>query len=93
VIFEAGEAEMSRDEYAKDHLGADMEFSKATARKVVDRRSGVAGEAAWVLTRTTTTGTFRGKEIKSRGNETIVLKKTASGWLIVHIHWSSAKMP
>ena len=30
VIFEQGEAEMSRDEYVAHHLDADIEFSRAT---------------------------------------------------------------
>ena len=91
VIFESGGTEASREEYASHHLGADMEFAKATKMAVVDRRSGEAGEAAWVLTRSRTTGTFRDRKIDLRGTETMVLRKTPQGWRIVHIHWSSAK--
>ncbi len=91
VIFESGGAELSREEYAAHHLGADMEFAKTTKVEVVDRRSGEAGDAAWVLTRSRTTGTFREQKIDLNGTETIVLRKTPQGWRIVHIHWSSAK--
>jgi ketosteroid isomerase-like protein len=91
IIFESGGAELSRDEYASHHLGADMEFSKATKRKVIDRKSGAAGDAAWVLTRSRTSGTFRDKQVDLNGTETMLLRKTADGWRIVHIHWSSAK--
>ncbi len=60
IIFESGGAELSRDEYASHHLGADMEFSGATRRKIVEQTKGEAGDAGWVLTRSETRGTFRG---------------------------------
>ncbi len=91
VIFEAGGAEMNRDEYRTHHLGADVAFARTTERKVVDSQAKTAGDAAWVLTRTTSAGTFQGKPVDSRGVETMVLRKTTQGWRIVHIHWSSAR--
>lgn len=91
IIFESGGAELSREEYASHHLGDDMEFAQATKEEVVDRQSGEAGDAAWVLTRSRTAGTFREKKVDLRGTETMLLRKTPDGWKIVHIHWSSAK--
>lgn len=91
IIFESGGAELSREEYASHHLGADMEFAKATKVEVVDRQAGEAGDAAWVLTRSRTTGTFKDRPVDLRGTETMLLRKTPDGWRIVHIHWSSAK--
>ena len=89
VIFESGGAEMSREEYGSHHLAGDMEFVRATKTTVVAEQSGQAADVAWVLRRTATTGTFRGKDINSRGTETMMLRKSEAGWLIVHIHWSS----
>ncbi|MCZ6727005.1 MAG: nuclear transport factor 2 family protein [Acidobacteria bacterium] len=89
LIFESGGAELSRDEYAAHHLGGDMEFSAATARTIVDQRSGRSDEVAWVLTRSKTSGTFRDKAIDVRGVETMLLRRTEHGWRIVHVHWSS----
>ena len=89
LIFESGSAELSRDEYAGHHLGADMEFAAATVRSVSDQRSGEDGEIAWVLTRFTTTGTFRDQEIDTQGVETMLLRRTKDGWKILHIHWSA----
>jgi ketosteroid isomerase-like protein len=91
VIFESGGAELSREEYASHHLGSDMEFAKATKREVVASEAGESGDAAWVLTRSRTTGTFREKKVDLRGTETMLLRKSAEAWRIVHIHWSSAK--
>ena len=89
VIFEQGGAEMSRDEYTSEHLDADIEFSRATSSKVVDQRTQARGKSAWVLTVSETAGSFRGKDVASRNTETMVLEKSARGWRIMHIHWSS----
>ncbi len=89
TIFESGGAELSRDEYASHHLGADMEVSVATSQRIVEERLGAAGEAGWVLTRSETSGSFRDKEIDILGTETVVLRRGDHGWRIVHSHWSS----
>ena len=88
LIFEGGGAERSREEYASHHLKSDAEFLK-TANVAVGNRSGVVvGDFAWIATES---------EIKTQGakpvnlvsTETMVLKRTANGWRISHIHWSS----
>ena len=92
VIFESGEAEMTREEYASHHLGADMEFSKATTSAVDHRQVIDLAGGAVVLSRTTTTGTFRDRPVASRGVETMVLERTGEAWRIRHIHWSSGPL-
>jgi ketosteroid isomerase-like protein len=89
VIFEQGGAEMSRDEYAAEHLGADIEFSRSTSSTVVDQRIQATGKSACVLTISETSGTFRGKDVSSRNAETMLLERKSGRWRIVHIHWSS----
>ncbi len=89
IIFEGGGAELSRDEYAHHHLAGDMEFVAATKSTTTRRVSELVGEAAWVTTLSRTSGEFRGKTIATRNAETIVLRRAATGWRIVHIHWSS----
>lgn len=91
VIYESGHVERSRDEYASHHLGADMEFAKTTARKVVKHTERVEGNVATVLQETATSGTWKGKPVTSNGVETAVLEKKGDGWVIVHVHWSSRK--
>ena len=91
LIFESGGAELSRGEYASHHLGTDMEFSAATARTIVDQRSGSSADTAWVLTRSETSGTFRDETIDARGVETMLLRRTEHGWRIAHVHWSSRR--
>ena len=90
VIFESGGAEMSREEYASHHLESDMEFVRAMKTEVVDRQAHSAADAAWVLTRTRTTGRFRDRDFDLDGVETMVLRRTGDRWRIIHVHWSSS---
>ena len=89
VIFESGGAEMSREEYASHHLESDMAFVAATKTEVVDRQAQAAGDTAWVLSRTRTTGQFRDRPVDADGVETVVLQRDGGQWRIIHIHWSS----
>jgi len=91
VIFESGGAELSAAEYAGHHLPGDMAFSAGTTRTIEDQEVGTAGEVAWVLTRSRTTGTFRDRAVDVRGVETMVLRRTPAGWRIAHVHWSSRR--
>ena len=88
-IFEGGGMESSRNEYRSHHLGADMAFARNVTREVTAIDAGESGDMAWVLSITTTTGTVRGREINTRGTETMILRKAGGGWRITHIHWSS----
>lgn len=89
MIFESGGAEMSREEYASHHLESDMAFAGATKTEVVDRQARSAGDTAWVLSRTRTTGQFRDRPVDVDGVETMILQRDAGHWRIVHIHWST----
>lgn len=89
MIFEAGGAERSRDEYASHHLGSDAAFA-AASEATVARRSGWAdGDVAWIASEGRTTGQFNGRAVDRLTTETMVLKRGADGWRIQHIHWSS----
>lgn len=91
VIYESGGVEASRDEYRSHHLGADMTFASATTREVTHQAMREAGQVAWVISQTATTGTFRDRDINSLGTETMILERTAERWHITHIHWSSRR--
>ena len=51
--------------------------------------SAAVSDRAWVATRSRLTGEFQGKHVDSDSTETLVMHKTADGWRIAHIHWSS----
>ena len=102
VVFESGRAEMSLQEYTQQHLKADMEFSATTRRVKFDQQEHVKGRSAWVLNRTRSTGSFRGKQIGNETMETMILRRVdrpgkgretaqpvPAAWKIVHIHWST----
>jgi ketosteroid isomerase-like protein len=93
LIFEEGGAERSRDDYAAEHLAADMAFSKAVPSKLTRRTGGSDGTAAWIASAGRTTGSWKGKAVDRVTTETMILRRSADGWAIVHIHWSSAAAP
>ncbi|HEV8629180.1 MAG TPA: nuclear transport factor 2 family protein [Thermoanaerobaculia bacterium] len=89
TIFESGEAELSRQEYAAHHLAADVAFVAATREQIVYREAHESGDMSWVLTRSRTTGRLEGRDIDVDGTESVILTRTSAGWHITHIHWSS----
>ena len=91
VILESGSAE-SRAEYESHHLPEDLQFAQAVRSERSDIRIQVDGNTAWVTSRSKTEGSFEGKPINSVGVELVVLTKTAEGWRIRAIHWSSHKV-
>ncbi len=91
IIFESGRAEMSRDEFASGHLGADMSFAAETTREVTYSQTIMEGDVAVVMNRIATSGTMGDREINSVGVETVALRRVGGEWKIVHIHWSSRR--
>ena len=89
LIYEAGGAERSLEEYAGHHMGGDMAFVAAMERQLTDRKVFLAGDFAIVTSMGTTKGSFREREINLLGTETMVLEKRHGNWVITHIHWSS----
>jgi mono/diheme cytochrome c family protein len=90
VIYESGEAEKSREEYASHHLQADANFLKGANIRVLSRTGNAVGDLAWVATESELTkpGTTPVNVVTT---ETMVLKRDTEGWRIAHIHWSSQK--
>lgn len=91
AIYEAGNVERSRDEYAASHLGADMEFVKEAKRTVLKQSERIDGNTAVVWEETETSGTWRGRTVHTLGTETAILEKQGDRWTIVHVHWSSRR--
>lgn len=90
LVFEEGRAERSKAEYAAHHAAADAAFSKAVP-SVRSRRTGhAAGDLAWIASESRTKGNFKGRAVDRIMVETMVLRRTAGAWRIVHIHWSSS---
>jgi ketosteroid isomerase-like protein len=93
LIYEFGGQEISRDEYAAEHLKADMEFLAAATVQKLDQRQAVSGNMAVVTTRTRVSGQYQDKPFDQLSTETMVLKHAGGEWRITHIHWSSRAAP
>ena len=89
VIFEEGEAEQSKAAYVASHLPADITFL-ATVGETVRARTGAAEAGlAWVATQGHMEGRVGERLISRETTESMILRKTALSWRIVHVHWSS----
>jgi ketosteroid isomerase-like protein len=91
VILESGSAE-TRAEHESHHLPEDIQFAQAVHSNRSDVRVRIEANTAWLTSRSKDEGSFEGKPIDSVGVELVVLNKTAQGWRIRAIHWSSHKV-
>ncbi len=89
LILESGAAERSWAEYAAHHLKADIDFLRTVTYKLQRQAGDTVGDLAWVASEARMTGTSKDKPVDIQSTETLVLKKAAAGWKVVHIHWSS----
>ena len=89
VIYEQGQAELSKAEYVASHLPADIAFL-AIARETVGTRTGGANAGlAWIATQGHVEGHLGDRFVVRDTTESMILRKTSLGWRIVHVHWSS----
>lgn len=88
VIVESGSIE-SRQEYRSHHLPADLAFARAVKAARSPVRVALRGDVAWTTATSTARGNYRGKPVHSIGAELMVLTRSAGGWKISAIHWSS----
>jgi len=90
LVYESGHVEHGKAEYQAAHLDGDMEFSRAVTQVTTARVGHAQGDVAWIASEGRTSGSFRGKPVDRATTETMVLRRSAGQWRIVHIHWSSA---
>jgi ketosteroid isomerase-like protein/uncharacterized membrane protein HdeD (DUF308 family) len=89
LIYESGGVESSRAEYAAHHMKGDMAFMRGAQVQQLDRKQTVQGDMAVVTTRSRIVVPSKEKPLDVMSTETMVLKRAADDWQIVHIHWSS----
>lgn len=89
-IFEGGHAE-TIEEYRNGHLRSDIAFAQAVRSETTWDEVFPGETVAVYMSERRASGEYRGREIDSRGAETIVLARTAEGWRLRHIHWSSRR--
>lgn len=91
LVFEQGQVERSRTEYARKQLGEDIAFAGITSRTVLRRTTKLLGNAAWVMSVNRHRGKISNRPVDFVTAETIVLNKINNKWRIVHLHWSFAE--
>lgn len=89
LILESGGAERSRDEYLGHHAKSDAKFLAGARSTLQRRRARIDGDLAWVGSEGELHATSKGQPVALLNTETMVLRRTADGWRIVHVHWSS----
>ncbi len=89
LILESGGAEHSRAEYLGGHARDDAAFLKGAHIDIKQRIARSVGNMAWVGTESELHASIDGKPLTLRSTETMVLRRDAGKWEIVHIHWSS----
>ena len=90
VILESGRIE-TRAEYRSHHLPADIGFAKAIRSQRSPVHVRLHGDMAWASSTSNAQGEMNGRAINSAGAELMVLVRTAQGWKISAIHWSSGQ--
>ncbi len=85
LVYESGDQNRTRGEYAAHHLRADMAFLAKVRVRTLEQRASEDGALAWVVTRSR----IAGGPVDRVGTETMVLRRGPEGWRIVHVHWSS----
>ena len=93
LVLESGGAERSKAEYLAQHAAADAAFLKTAHVMRGERTARELGDVAWVGTESEIHASVEGQAVTVLSTETMVLARTAAGWRIVHIHWSSRKKP
>ncbi|RAN35280.1 hypothetical protein HY11_14260 [Hyphomonas pacifica] len=90
IIAEGGGTERSFDEYAGQHMSADIAFMGAVD-STLKRRDVIDGSGlSTVISESQIHGKYNNKTVHAKMTETMVLRETKDGWRIAHIHWSSA---
>jgi ketosteroid isomerase-like protein len=90
VIVESGTIQ-TRAEYLGGHLGADMRASQGAKGERTLIKVTVVGDAAYVVSKTVTPPTGAQGSTGSEMAELMVVTKTATGWKIRAVHWSSRR--
>ena len=89
LILESGGAERNRAQYMGHHAIADALFLGNAHLALQRRIARIDGNTAWVASESEIHASEDGKPVTLLSTETMILHKSADGWRIVHIHWSS----
>ncbi len=90
VVFEAGGVDKGRDAYLEHHLGPELKELKSWTYGPMETSVLTGDPTSVVLCSFTYEAALdSGKISKGKATESMVLTRTAEGWRIRHLHWSS----
>lgn len=90
LILESGGIE-TRAEYRAHHLPADMRAAQSRPAQRSPIRVTIRGDVAWAASTSTPVAESGSQPGSSSSAELMVMVKTAQGWRIAAIHWSSRR--
>jgi len=88
LIYEAGEEQVSRDDYVAHHLKADIAQLATVYVDTLSQTAHADERSAWVTTRSRWVAREADPQPPATVTETVALRRFPQGWRIVHIHWS-----
>lgn len=89
LVLENGGGGHTRDDYLDRQFSHDAAFL-IQARVVLKQRSArISGDLAWISSERAIAAKRDRQELRIVSTETAVLRRSADGWRIVHLHWSS----
>jgi mono/diheme cytochrome c family protein/ketosteroid isomerase-like protein len=88
VINEGGESQ-TRDVYAASHLSHDIAFLEGADVRPLDMASMPMGDTAMVGSRSEVRTVHHDEQVAALNTEMLTLRKSAGGWLITRIDWTS----
>lgn len=92
LVYQGGGEQGSREDYIKNQIRKDIAHLAAYYVEETSQTHAVQDDLAWVSTRLRLLGKSVEKPVEHFGTETVVLRRLASGWLIVHRHWSDSEL-
>ncbi len=90
VVVESGRTERSRDDYARGHMKADMEFLKNADLQLLSRRVEESGEQTIITSEMGIQSMHAGKPVDITSTETATMRATPDGWQITRLEWASS---
>lgn len=90
LIIESGHIQ-TRSEYLGGHLGADMKASQGSKGERTIVKVTVVGDVAYIVSKTVHPPTGAVGNAGSESVELMVVTKSAGGWKISAVHWSSRR--
>jgi ketosteroid isomerase-like protein len=88
LIIEGGSADVGWKQYRDHHLTPELKAVKNLKYKYSNVAVSVVGEVAWASFDYSLDAVMKGKPLSIKGKGTLVLRKTAGDWKIVHSHTS-----